>query len=221
MIPPAIHAFEQLEVLSHPVIQAKLSILRDKTTPSYQFRRVLYEIAGIMSAVIFAHIHIEPVKITTPLEETDGARLADPVPCIVSILRAGNGLADALLAILPEAAIGHLGLQRDPVTHEPVYYYEKLPTQIEKRQIIMTDPMLATGGSAIMAADRLKSHGASDIRFACLVAAPEGVSAFCKAHPDIPITTAALDRKLDENRYILPGLGDAGDRIYNTLTISG
>ena len=126
-------------------------------------------------------------------------------------------MVDALSAILPEAAIGHLGVQRDPETHRPVYYYEKLPADIERRQVIMADPMLATGGSAIMAADRMKKKGCNGLVFVCLIAAPEGVSAFQNAHPDIPIITAALDRQLDKNCYILPGLGDAGDRIYNTV----
>ena len=211
------YASTHLHLLSHPVIEAKLTRLRDKTTPAHEFRRVLYEIAGLMSASLFKDVPVETCMVDTPLARSTGVRLASPVPCIVSILRAGNGLADALSALLPEAAIGHLGLQRDPVSHDPVYYYEKLPPAIHKRHIIMTDPMLATGGSAIMATDRLKQHGGTDIQLACLVAAPEGIKAFQTAHPDIKITLAAIDKQLDARGYILPGLGDAGDRIYNTL----
>jgi uracil phosphoribosyltransferase len=207
---------KMVEIFDHPVIDIKLAKLRDKHTPPQDFRRILFELAGLMSASIFRHIQTVPIQIETPLETTKGVSLPELVPTIVSILRAGNGMADALSAILPEAAIGHMGLQRDPVTHKPEAYYEKLPPQIHARQVIMTDPMLATGGSAIMTADRLKELGVRDIVFCCLVAAPEGVTAFCEAHPDIRLIIAALDRELNDQCYILPGLGDAGDRIYNT-----
>ena len=209
-------AFDNLEVVTHPVIEIKLAKLRDKNTPPQDFRRILFELAGLMSAAIFRHIKTIEIEIETPLETTIASALPPHVPCIVSILRAGNGMADALGALLPEAAIGHIGLQRDPETHQPEFYYEKLPPQIAARQVIITDPMLATGGSAILTADRLKAHGVTDIVFCCLVAAPEGVAAFGQSHPDIPIITAALDRELNSQCYILPGLGDAGDRIYNT-----
>ena len=208
--------FDGLEVVNHPVIEVKLAKLRDKNTPPHDFRRILFELAGLMSAAVFGHIKTVPIEIETPLETTTAAALPPHVPCIVSILRAGNGMADALSALLPEAAIGHIGLQRDPETHQPEFYYEKLPPEIAARQVIITDPMLATGGSAILTADRLKAHGVTDIIFCCLVAAPEGVTAFSQAHPDIRIITAALDRQLNSHCYILPGLGDAGDRIYNT-----
>ncbi len=194
-----------------------MTTLRDKCTPPQQVWRTLHEISGLMSFHVFAHLRCDARDVNTPLETTTGQYLQSPVPCLLSILRAGNGLVDALSAILPEAAIGHLGVQRDPKTHRPVYYYEKLPANIEQRQVIMADPMLATGGSAIMAADRMKKKGCNGLVFVCLIAAPEGVSAFQNAHPDIPIITAALDRQLDKNCYILPGLGDAGDRIYNTI----
>lgn len=203
--------------LDHPLIETKMTVLRDQQTPPHQFRRTLHEMAGLMSFAVFAHLRTDTVSVDTPLETTTGARLQDPAPCLLSVLRAGNGLVDALSALLPEAAIGHLGMQRDPVTHKPVYYYEKLPRDLDKRQVIIADPMLATGGSAIMAADHLKKKGCSDMVFVCLIAAPEGVAAFQSAHPDIPVITAVLDRQLDENCYILPGLGDAGDRIYNTV----
>ena len=203
--------------LNHPLIDVKLTTLRDKDTPPAVFRRTLYELASLMSFEVFSHLRTASHDIDTPLEAMTGAQLEDSAPCLISILRAGNGLVDAFSAIIPEAPIGHLGMQRHPQTHQPEAYYEKLPTNIDKRQIILVDPMLATGGSAIMAADQLKSHGATELVFVCLVAAPEGVEALQTAHPDMPIITAALDRQLDENCYILPGLGDAGDRIYNTV----
>lgn len=206
----------KVTVLDHPLINVKMTILRDVATPPQQFRQVLHEVAGLMSADAFRHIKTHGCRVTTPLEETDGAMLVEYQPCLVSILRAGNGLTDALLNIMPEAAVGHLGMERDAETHQARAYYEKLPQQIDKRQVILVDPMLATGGSAIMAADQLKSHGVTDITFIVLVAAPEGIAAFHAKHPDIDIITAALDRELNDNCYILPGLGDAGDRIYDT-----
>jgi len=205
-----------LTILDHPLIDVKMTILRDVNTPPRLFRQTLHEVAALMSAQVFSRIKTKPYRVTTPLEETDGATLEEHTPCLVSILRAGNGLTDALLTVFPEAAVGHLGMERDHNTHQALAYYEKLPPAIEKRQVILIDPMLATGGSAIMAADHLKAHGVSDIVFAALVAAPEGVSAFHEHHPEIEIICVALDRELNENCYILPGLGDAGDRIYNT-----
>ena len=166
---------------------------------------------------MFAHLRCDARDVNTPLETTTGQYLQSPVPCLLSILRAGNGLVDALSAILPEEAIGHLGVQRDPETLRPVYYYEKLPADIDQRQVIIADPMLATSGSAIMAADRMKKKGCNGLVFVCLIAAPEDVFNSQNAHLDIPIITVALDRQLDKNCYILPGLGDAGDRIYNTV----
>ena len=206
----------QLTVLDHPLIAIKMTILRDANTPPSQFRQTLHEMASLMSADVFKHITAISKPVITPLEETNGAGFDDPVPCLVSILRAGNGLTDALLNIIPEAAVGHLGMERNPETHKARAYYEKLPPAIDRRQVILIDPMLATGGSAIMAADLLKSRGVTDITFVALVSAPEGVKAFHTKHGDIPIITAALDRELNEDCYILPGLGDAGDRIFNT-----
>ena len=208
---------QMFTILDHPLVGMKMTTLRDQRAPPQQFRRTLHEIAGLMSFHVFAHLRCNARDANTPLETATEQYLQSLLPCLSSILRAGNGLVDALSAILPEAAIGHLGVQRDPKTHRPVYYYEKLPADIERRQVIMADPMLATGGSAIMAADRMKKKGCNGLVFVCLIAAPEGVSAFQHAHPDIPIITAALDRQLDKNCYILPGLGDAGDRIYNTV----
>ncbi len=205
-----------LTVLEHPLIDVKMTVLRNIETPPHQFRQTLQEIAALMSAEVFAHIKTQTVQVQTPLEETSGAALENLPPCLVSILRAGNGLVNAFLEILPEAAVGHLGMERDPETHTASHYYEKQPSHINQRQIIVVDPMLATGGSAIMALDRLKSHGATDMIFVSLLASPEGVAALRKSHSDVPIITAALDRELNDKGYILPGLGDAGDRIFNT-----
>ncbi|MCE2516488.1 MAG: uracil phosphoribosyltransferase [Alphaproteobacteria bacterium] len=206
----------QVTVLNHPLVDVKMTTLRDAATPAYRFRQTLHEMAALMSAEVFRHLEVQPVDVTTPLEVTTGAALPPYAPCLVSILRAGNGLTDAFLNIFPEAAVGHLGMERDHDTHQARAYYEKLPPAIEKRQVILIDPMLATGGSAVMAAAQLRSRGVRDIVFTALVAAPEGVTAFHNAHPDIPVITAAMDRELNDNCYILPGLGDAGDRIINT-----
>ncbi len=205
-----------LTVLDHPVLSHKLAILRDENTRSPEFRKTLLEIGHIMSWPVFSHFSVAKTEITTPMEKTTQNVLTSPYPCIVSILRAGNGMADALSATLPEAPIGYIGMQRNANTHLAEPYFKKLPDQIQNRQIILVDPMLASGSSAEQAADFLKRDGAKNILFVCLVAAPEGIEYFHKNHPDIPIITAALDRELDENAYILPGLGDAGDRIYGT-----
>tara|TARA_B100001057_G_scaffold429699_1_gene455959 strand:+ start:522 stop:1151 length:630 start_codon:yes stop_codon:yes gene_type:complete len=205
-----------LTVLDHPIVNHKLAILRDENTSSPEFRKTLLELGHVISWPVFSHLNVAQTEITTPMEKTAQAMLVSPYPCIVSILRAGNGMADALSATLPEAPIGYIGMQRNTETHLAEPYFKKLPEQIEERQIILVDPMLATGSSASQAADFLKRDGAKNILFVCLVAAPEGVSYFHKKHADIPIITAALDRELDNNAYILPGLGDAGDRIYGT-----
>ncbi len=207
---------ESLTVLDHPVLSHKLAILRDENTRSPEFRKTLLEIGHIMSWPVFSHFSVAKTEIKTPMEKTTQNVLTSPYPCIVSILRAGNGMADALSATLPEAPIGYIGMQRNANTHLAEPYFKKLPDQIQNRQIILVDPMLASGSSAEQAADFLKRDGAKNILFVCLVAAPEGIEYFHKNHSDIPIITAALDRELDENAYILPGLGDAGDRIYGT-----
>ena len=207
---------DSLTVLDHPVLSHKLAILRDENTRSPEFRKTLLEIGHIMSWPVFSHFSVAKTEIMTPMEKTTQNVLTSPYPCIVSILRAGNGMADALSATLPEAPIGYIGMQRNANTHLAEPYFKKLPDQIQNRQIILVDPMLASGSSAEQAADFLKKDGAKNILFVCLVAAPEGIEYFHKNHPDIPIITAALDRELDENAYILPGLGDAGDRIYGT-----
>ena len=205
-----------LTVLDHPVVSHKLAMLRDEDTSSPEFRKTLLELGHVMSWPVFTHLDVEKKEIKTPMEKTKQWVLTSPFPCIVSILRAGNGMADALSATLPEAPIGYIGMQRNADTHLAEPYFKKLPDQIEERKIILVDPMLATGSSASQAADFLKRDGAKNILFVCLVAAPEGIAYFHKQHAEIPIITAALDRELDENSYILPGLGDAGDRIYGT-----
>ena len=205
----------QCQILDHPLITHKLAILRDKDTGAAHFKATLASLTAVMSHTVFAHLATKEVTIETPLEGMTTQKLAKP-PVLVSILRAGNGMADSFFAICPEASMAHIGAQRDPETHLPEFYYEKYPADLAERQAVLIDPMLATGGSAIMAADRLKEKGVQDIVFTCLVAAPEGIAAFHEAHPDIPIITAALDRELNEHCYILPGLGDAGDRIFNT-----
>ena len=206
----------RLHVMDHPLVDHKLAILRDRTTPSHVFRQTLHELSWLMAHPTFAALKTVTARIDTPLESMEVQRMAAPFPCLVSILRAGNGLIDGFSQICPEASVGHLGLYRDHDTMKPVAYYTSLPTDIENRQVILGDPMLATGGSAIMAVGSLREKGVSDIVFACLVAAPEGVAALHDSYPDVPIITAALDRELNDSCYILPGLGDAGDRIYGT-----
>ena len=206
----------QLHVMDHPLVAHKMSILRDKKTPPHQFRHTLHELSWLLAMPTFAALKTQDVQIDTPLEAMTAATMVQPYPCLVSILRAGNGLVDGFSQICPEASVGHLGMYRDHDTMMPISYYTSLPSDIEKRQVILGDPMLATGGSAIMAVDKLLEMGVSDMVFSCLVAAPEGVAALHDAYPSLPIITAALDRELNEKCYILPGLGDAGDRIYGT-----
>lgn len=207
---------ETLTIVDHPLIQHKLTILRNKDTPTAHFRQVLREIAFVLGCEATKDLALGSVTIETPLEEVRAPYLEGKKLCFVSILRAGNGLIEGLLDLIPSARVGHIGIFRDHETLEAVKYYFKTPEKLGERQVIMVDPMLATGNTAIAAAHELKEAGAKAIKFLCLVAAPEGVEAFSKAHPDIPIITAALDRQLNEKGYILPGLGDAGDRIYGT-----
>ena len=204
-----------LTVLDHPVIQDRLGRLRDETTPPQEFRRLLDQVAGLMTFRISRDLQTDPISIQTPLESTQACGLRLPIT-LVPILRAGIGMIDGILALLPEARVGHLGVYRDETTMEPVPYYEKMPNDIADGPVLVVDPMLATGGSASFAVERLKSHGCTDVRLICLVCAPEGVEAMRAAHADVSIYTAALDRCLDEHSYIRPGLGDAGDRIFGT-----
>lgn len=201
--------------LDHPLIQIKLTEIRDIRTSHGRFRSLLNEIAGLMVYECTRDLAVNTISVETPLETCDGFRLNAPVT-LVPILRAGLGMTDGILALMPEAKVGHIGLYRDEETLKPVSYYEKLPPDIETGRVFVVDPMLATGGSAVEACHRLKHRGCNDLNMICLVAAPEGVEAMQVAHPDIRIYTAACDRQLNDVGYILPGLGDAGDRIFGT-----
>lgn len=205
----------QVTVVDHPIIRTKLSVLRDVATPHRQFRDLLDEIAMLMTYEVTRDFPTREYAVNTPLEQTPGHKLARQVT-LVPVLRAGLGMSDGVLSILPEARVGHLGVYRDHDTLEPVPYYQKLPPDIRETEVLVIDPMLATGGSAAAAITYLKNNGVTNLRFMCLVAAPEGVEALSGAHPDVPIYCAAMDRELNEKGYILPGLGDAGDRIFGT-----
>jgi uracil phosphoribosyltransferase len=200
----------------HPLLRHKLTLLRDRDTPTAQFRQIAREISLLLAYEATRDLPLEPIDIETPLEPMRAERLAGKKLCIVSILRAGNGILDGMLDLLPSARVGHIGLYRNPETLRPVEYYLKLPSDIADRSVILVDPMLATGHSAIAAAARLKQAGVSTMKFVCLLAAPEGVAALTDAYPDLPVFTGAIDRELDGHGYIRPGLGDAGDRIYGT-----
>ncbi|MGT2828509.1 uracil phosphoribosyltransferase [Streptococcus hillyeri] len=204
------------QVIAHPLIQHKLSILRRTTTSTKDFRELVNEIAMLMGYEVWRDLPLEDVEIETPITKTIQKQLAGKKLAIVPILRAGIGMVDGLLSLVPAAKVGHIGMYRDEETLEPVEYLVKLPEDIEQRQVFLVDPMLATGGSAILGVDSLKKRGATNIKFVCLVAAPEGVAKLRAAHPDIDIYTAALDEKLNEQGYIVPGLGDAGDRLFGT-----
>ena len=201
-------------LVNHPLIQHKLTIMRRKNTPSKDFRTLLDEISMLMGYEVTAKLPLEDVEIETPICKTVKKRIAGKKLAIVPILRAGLGMVDGLLKLVPVARVGHIGLYRDEVTHEPVEYYCKLPSDISERFSIVVDPMLATGGSASDAISMLKKRGAKHIVLMCLVAAPEGVERLQKDHPDVDIYAAGLDEYLNENAYIVPGLGDAGDRIF-------
>jgi uracil phosphoribosyltransferase len=206
----------RLMVLDHPLIQHKLTLLRDKRTGSAVFRQLAREISLLMAYEVTRPLKLETVRIETPLEAMDAPRLAGKKLCIVSILRAGSGILEGMLDLIPSARVGHLGLYRDKVTLQAVEYYCKLPEDVAQRLAIVVDPMLATGNSAIAAISRLKQAGVTELRFACLLAVPEGLRAMAAAHPDVPVFTAAVDRGLDGHGYIRPGLGDAGDRLFGT-----
>ncbi|MCI1904529.1 uracil phosphoribosyltransferase [Enterococcus hirae] len=206
----------KFQVIDHPLIQHKLTIIRDKNCGTKVFREVVDEIATLMAYEVSRDMPVEDVVIETPIGETVQKTLSGKKVAIIPILRAGLGMVNGMLELIPAAKVGHIGLYRDHQTLEPVEYFEKLPSDIEERQLFVVDPMLATGGSAIMAIDLLKRRGGTNIKFVCLVAAPEGVKALQSAHPDIDIYCAGLDERLNENGYIVPGLGDAGDRLYGT-----
>lgn len=201
----------------HPLVQHKLTVLRRKETSTMVFRTTAAEIGLMLGYEATKDLPLEAINIETPLEPMTAHALQGRKTCIVSILRAGNGLLDGVLQLLPAAKVGYVGMERDEVTHRPRAYYCKLPKALDERVTLVVDPMLATGFSAIESITKIKTLGAKDIRFLCLVAAPEGLAALQAEHPDVPIYTAAIDRGLDENAYIRPGLGDAGDRLYGTL----
>ena len=206
----------EVHVLNHPLIQHKLAILRSKDTSVKEFRELVGEIAGLMCYEATRNLPLKEVKVETPITTATCRMLAGKKMAIVPILRAGLGMVDSMVSLIPSAKIGHIGLYRDPQTHKPVEYYCKLPDDIGNRQVFVVDPMLATGGSAIAAIDFLKQHGCKNIIMMNIIGAPEGVEAVTKAHPDVDVYLAALDERLNENAYIVPGLGDAGDRIFGT-----
>ncbi len=205
-----------LTVLEHPLIQHKLSLLRDRNTSTRDFKQLVGEVAMLMAFEVTKDLPTEPVEIETPLERMTGRKVSDKMLTLVPILRAGLGMADGVAQLLPTARVGHIGMSRDENSLEPVRYYAKLPGEERDRDYFVLDPMLATGGSATAAVTTLKAAGARRIRFLCLVAAPVGVRRMLDGHPDVPVFTAALDRELNAQGFILPGLGDAGDRIFGT-----
>ncbi len=207
---------DHLTIVQHPLVQHKLSIMRDVATSTAGFRRLLREISLLLAYEVTRELPMTTARITTPLEEMDAPTIDGKKLALISILRAGNGLLDGILELVPAARVGFVGLYRDPETLQPVQYYCKLPDQLQDRICIVVDPMLATGNSSVAAIDLLKRAGATNIRFLCLLAAPEGVARMREAHPDVPIVTAAVDRQLNEHGYIVPGLGDAGDRMFGT-----
>jgi uracil phosphoribosyltransferase len=208
--------FPNLTVLSHPLIQDKLTLLRDRRTGSREFKQLVGEVATLMAYEVTRDLGTTEIEFDTPLEHTTGRQVSSRGVTLVPILRAGLGMVDGVALLLPTAQIGHLGLYRDHASLEPVSYYSKLPEISPEREYLILDPMLATGGSALAAATTLKIAGAKRIRFVCIVAAPQGVRRMLEGHPDVPIFSAALDRELNSSGFILPGLGDAGDRMFGT-----
>ncbi|MDU9003989.1 uracil phosphoribosyltransferase [Sedimentitalea todarodis] len=207
---------EAVTVVDHPLVQHKLSLMREKDTPTAVFRQLLREITQLLAYEVTREMPMTRKPIETPLEEMDAPTLAGKKLALVSILRAGNGMLDGVLELIPLARVGFVGLYRDEKTLQPVQYYFKVPDGLEDRLVIAVDPMLATGNSSAAAVDLLKKAGATNIRFLCLLAAPEGIARMQEAHPDVPIVTASIDRKLNSQGYIVPGLGDAGDRMFGT-----
>ncbi len=206
-----------VHVIDHPLIQHKLSIMRDKNTGTKEFRELLYEISMLMSYEITRDLPLEYYEIETPICKMTAKQLSGKKLAIVPILRAGLGMSDGFLKIVPAAKVGHIGLYRDHDTHQPVLYYCKLPEDIASRLVVLSDPMLATGGSVVDSIDILKKQGCKQIRLMCLVGAPEGIEYLEKTHPDVDLYIAAIDEKLNDDKYIVPGLGDAGDRIFGTI----
>ena len=208
--------YDNVHILDHPLIRHKVAIIRDKNTTTKQFREVIGEIATLMAFEAFKDVPTQTVTVETPLETVEQTVVKENSIAIVPILRAGLGMVDGILTLFPAAKVGHIGMYRDEETHEPQEYYCKLPDPIAERTIVVCDPMLATGGSAIDAINQIKKHGGKNIKFMCIIAAPEGVERMKREHPDVDIYIGALDEKLNEHGYIVPGLGDAGDRIFGT-----
>lgn len=207
---------DHLTVVTHPLVQHKLTIMRDKATSTASFRQLLREISLLLAYEVTRELPMTTRRIETPLCEMDAPAIEGKKLALISILRAGNGLLDGILELIPAARVGFVGLYRDPDTLQPVQYYCKVPEQLEDRVTIVVDPMLATGNSSAAAVDLLKAKGAREIRFLCLLASPEGIARMREAHPDVPIVTAAVDERLNDHGYIVPGLGDAGDRMFGT-----
>ena len=206
----------QVYINKHPLVQHKITRLRDVTTGTNEFRNLVEEIGMLMGYEALSDLETEDIQVETPLEKTMSPVIAGRKLAVVPILRAGLGMVSGILALVPTAKVGHIGLYRDPETHNPVEYYCKLPSPIDERTIVVTDPMLATGGSASDALRLIKEHGGKKIKFMCIIAAPEGLARLEKDHPDVQIYVGHVDRELNEHAYILPGLGDAGDRIFGT-----
>ena len=215
-MPTSPRSFPTLSIVDHPLVRHKITLLRDRATPTKQFKELVDEIAMLMAYEATRDLALEPVPVDTPLETTSGWSVRGKKLTLVPILRAGLGMVEGILRLMPSARVGHIGLYRDHETLEPVDYYFKVPGDVSERDFLLLDPMLATGGSAAAAVSSLKRAGATRIRFLCLVAAPEGVERLAREHPEVPILTAALDRELNQHGYILPGLGDAGDRLFGT-----
>ncbi|HET6196128.1 MAG TPA: uracil phosphoribosyltransferase [Acetobacteraceae bacterium] len=209
-------SFANVAVLDHPLVRHKLTLLRRKETPTAEFRRLMRELSLLMAYEVTRGLATETVAIETPLEAMESPLLSGKKLCFLSILRAGNGMLEGMLDLVPSARVGHIGLYRDPHTLVPIEYYLKLPDDVQERVVIVVDPMVATGHSAAAAITRLRQAGVSQISFVCLIAAPEGLAALSDTHPELPIYVAAIDRELDEHGYIRPGLGDAGDRLFGT-----
>ncbi len=207
---------ENVTILDHPLIQHKISMLRDERTGTNEFRKLVEEIATLMGFEALRDLPLEDVEVKTPIETCMTPMIAGKKLAVVPILRAGLGMVNAILTLVPSAKVGHIGLCRNEETHEPEEYYCKLPHPIDQRTIVVVDPMLATGGSAVAAVDFIKARGGKNIKFMCIIAAPEGIDRLMEAHPDIHLYVGHLDRCLNENAYIMPGLGDAGDRIFGT-----
>jgi len=205
-----------VHLIDHPLVQHKLTLMRRKDASTASFRRLLNELATLMAYEVTREMPMQEIEVETPLETTVGKVIDGKKLVFVSIMRAGAGILDGMLAVVPGARVGHIGLYRDPKTHTAVEYYFKMPSEMHERDVIVVDPMLATGNSAIAAVDRLKEVRPRSIKFVCLLTCPEGLRAMAAAHPDVPVYTAAIDRQLNEHAYILPGLGDAGDRIFGT-----